>query len=68
MNTELLQGLKNYIESLTDGGKINLINFAEDEGIEASEELLTYLWNDIKHLNIRSSGVVNGLVKSIIVY
>jgi RNase adaptor protein for sRNA GlmZ degradation len=68
MLNELLQGLKNYIESLQDGGKINLIDFIEDEGFDVTDNLLAELYQGVRDMNIRSSKVINSVVVSILVY
>jgi hypothetical protein len=65
---ELLQGLKNQIEELQEGGVINLVDLIEDEGEEATKNLLIYLWNGVKNLNIRSAKVVNDIAITIVVY
>ena len=68
MNKELLQGLTNQIESLQDGGIINLVSFIEDEGIEATEDILMYLYDNTKHLNIKVKESINNTPQSIKVF
>ena len=65
LNNELLQGLINQIESLEDGGIINLVDLIEDEGAETTSELLMYLYDSTKHLNIKAHETVNNIPKSI---
>lgn len=68
MNKELLQGLMNQIEALEDGGIINLVDLIEDEGVEPTSDLIMYLYNNTKHLNIRTHETVNNIPKSIKVF
>jgi hypothetical protein len=65
---ELLQGLTNQIESLQDGGIINLVSLIEDEGIEPTDSLLIYLYNNTKHLNITTHETINNIPQSIKVF
>lgn len=65
---ELLQGLINQIEALEDGGIINLVSLIEDEGIEPTDSLLMYLYNNIKHLNITTHETINNIPQSIKVF
>lgn len=68
LNQDMLQGLINYIEALEDGGVINLESFIEDEGINPTDELLMYLYNGAKHLNITTKETINNVPHSIKVY
>jgi ATP-dependent RNA circularization protein (DNA/RNA ligase family) len=68
LNKDMLQGLINYIEALEDGGIINLVNFIEYEGIEVTDELLMYLYNNTKHLNITTKETINNIPQSIKVF
>ena len=68
LNTEVLQGLINQIEALEDGGIINLVSFVEDEGMEATGDLLMYLYDNTKHLNIKAHEMVNSICTSIKVF
>jgi hypothetical protein len=47
---ELLESLKCYISTIDETIKVNLVSYIEDEGLEATEELLQYLYNNIKNL------------------
>jgi Leucine-rich repeat (LRR) protein len=70
-NQELLNQLNNQIESLhfSEGGIINLINLIEDEGLEVTDNLIIYLWNNIKDNNhIKAKRTINNIPTSIIVY
>lgn len=67
-NKELIQGLKNCIEGLQDGGIINLISFIENEGIKASDELLIGLYDNIKNLNVKINKSINNIPISIKVF
>jgi ATP-dependent RNA circularization protein (DNA/RNA ligase family) len=68
LTKDLLQGLINYIEALEDGGVINLVNFIECDGIEVTDELLMYLYNNTKHLNITTKETINNIPQSIKVF
>jgi ATP-dependent RNA circularization protein (DNA/RNA ligase family) len=68
LNEDMLQGLTNYIEALEDGGVINLVNFIEYEGIAPTDELLMYLYNGTKHLNITTKETINNIPQSIKVF
>jgi ATP-dependent RNA circularization protein (DNA/RNA ligase family) len=68
LKQNILQGLINYIEALEDGGTINLVNFIEYEGIEPTAELLMYLYNNTKHLNITTKETINNIPQSIKVF
>jgi hypothetical protein len=65
---ELLQGLINQIEALEDGGIINLVSLIEDEGMNSNDILLMYLYNNTKHLNIKSQTTLNNVPQSIKVF
>jgi hypothetical protein len=70
-NKELLQGLKNIIEHFEqqEGGTINLIRLIEDEGEEVTDELILYLWNNVKDSkNIKVNSLINNIPLSIKVY
>jgi hypothetical protein len=70
-NKELLNQLNNQIEALhnEEGGIIDLINLIEDEGLEVTDNLVTYLWNNIKdNSNIKAKSSINNIPTSIIVY
>jgi hypothetical protein len=74
---ELLESLKCYISTIDETITISLINFIEDEGLEATDELLIYLWNGIKnikgikrasHLLKSVNGINTQIAKTFIVY
>lgn len=69
-NTEksLVEGLRNQIESLEDGGVINLVSFIENEGLEVNDIALMELYNGIKDMNIRTGKTINNIPQSIIVF
>ncbi|MDV3426644.1 MAG: hypothetical protein LIR50_05575 [Bacillota bacterium] len=65
---ELIQGLRSQIEALEDGGLINLVETIENEGMEATNELLSELYEGIKNKKIRISETVNDIPVSILVF
>lgn len=74
---ELLESLRCYISTIEETMTISLINFIEDEGLEATDELLIYLWNGIKnikgikrasHTLILSKGTKTEITKTFTVY
>jgi hypothetical protein len=65
---DLLQGLINQIEVLQDGGIINLVSLIEDEGMSSNNILLVYLYNNVKHLNIKPQTTINNIPQSIKVF
>jgi hypothetical protein len=74
---ELLESLKCYISTIDETIKVNLVSYIEDEGLEATEDLLQYLYNNIKTLKgIKRAGHIIKfigdekveIIKCIIVY
>lgn len=66
--SELIQGLRNQIEELQDGGIISLIDIIENEGLEATDSLLVQLFESVKDMNIKRKESINNIVLSIKIY
>jgi RNase adaptor protein for sRNA GlmZ degradation len=66
--SELIQGLRNQIEGLQDGGIISLVDVIEDEGMEVTDNLLIELYNGVKDMNIKRAESINNIALSILVY
>jgi len=73
---ELLESLKCYISTIDETIKVDLIRFVEDEGFDATNELLIYLWDEIKsikgikrdsHTLILSKGTKTEITKTFII-
>jgi hypothetical protein len=74
---ELLESLKCYISTIEETIRVDLIRYVKDEGIEPTDDLIQYLYNNIKDLKrVKRSGhtikFLNGIkteiVKAIMVY